>query len=167
MSFEFNEPAISEEEVAETVAKSGPRALAPKGNYKVRLHSMKGRSYEKDGQTRDLASLFFLNLDGNYKGAELTLFRVGGNPASTTNSEAVVAIGLAAGLTAEEVATMNWAIDVTNPVDEKGNVAAAFGTPAKGALSVEGIELMAYIDIEETKTGYKKNVIKNLKVLKE
>lgn len=165
MSFEFRTPAISQEDVEEAVAKSGPRALAPKGNYKVRLHSITGRSYEKDGQTRDLAKLFFINLEGNYKGAELTLFRVGGDQATTTNKEAVIAIGLAAGLTNEQVASLNWAIDVTNPVDDRGNVAAAFGTSATGPLKIEGLELMAYVEIEEGTNGYKRNIVKNLKLV--
>ena len=165
--FEFMAPAVTADEVKEAAAQAGPRQLAPKGKYKVRLHSMRGRVYEKDGQTRDLASLFFINLDGNYKGAELALFRVGGNPASTTSQQAVIAIGLAAGLTPEEISTLNWAVDTSNPVDDKGNVAAAFGTPARGAISVEGLEFMASIDEETNEnTGYTKNVIKGLRVAK-
>lgn len=160
-------PAMTVEEVNEAQKKaaesSGPRELAPKGTYKVRLHSMRGRSYEKDGQTRDLASIFFINMEGRYKGAELTLFRKGGDPATTTNLRSVVAILTAAGLTPEEIATTNWAIDTENPVDEKGNVVAAFVKADDSVVSTEGLEFDAYIDVEEQDNGYEKNVIKSLR----
>lgn len=164
MDFNFMSPGLTDDEVKEQVAKNGPRELAQPGRYNLRLHSIRGRKYtKKDGVSGESATLFFINKDGNYKGAELTLFRVGGNPASTTSQSAVIAIGIAAGLTASQIKDLNWAV-TDEAADERGNLVAALGTAETGPLSIEGLEFVGTVDIAvNEKTGYESNVVKYIK----
>lgn len=169
MNFKHVTPEVSKEEIQEATKTNGPRQLAPKGTYEVRLHSMRGKKI--NSASGELVSIFFINTEGNYKGAELTLFRVGGNQATTTNRKSVVAIGLAAGLSGAEIENLNWAVDDSEDADERGNLPAAFTTGDNQIVDVEGLRFEAYIDVEPagvSKSGREyaaKNVIVSLKAL--
>jgi len=168
MSFEFETPEVDQEKVEKVLTKNGDRQVAPEGNYKVRLHNISGRVYTRksDGaEGQQLAKLFFINTEGNFKGAELTLFRVGGNSATTTNAEAVMTIALAAGLDKDSLGEANWSIDISAKADDFGNLPAAIGTAKGGELNIVGLEMEAFIGVSERKDGTKYNEIKNLKVL--
>lgn len=164
MDFNFMSPGLTDDEVKEAVSKNGPRELAQPGRYTLRLHSIRGRKYTRaDGSAGESATLFFINKDGNYKGAELTLFRVGGNAASTTSQSAVIAVGIAAGLNPAQIKDLNWAL-TDEAIDERGNVKAALGTAETGPLSIEGLEFVGTVDISvNEKTGYESNVVKYIK----
>lgn len=162
MEFNFMAPGLSTDEVNEAVAKSSPRVLADPGRYKVKLINVKGRKYTKDGVDGELATIFFGIQGGNYKGAELTLFRLKDGSGGTTNPGAVISIGVAAGLTADQIKDLNWAVS-DEAADERGNLKAAFGSEELGPISVEGLEFSAVVDIKTNeKTGYQNNVIKYL-----
>jgi hypothetical protein len=167
MAFNYTQPAITDEEIKEAEKNSGPRELAKKGKYKVRLHSMRGRLYvQKDtGEEKPLVSLFFINLDGNYKGAELTLFRTKNGPGTTTNARDVITILKAAGLSDEDIKVTNWAVDEEAQINDKGGLAAAFLKPDGSTVMVEGLEFEAFIDIDKRNPEFEKNVIKGLKIL--
>jgi hypothetical protein len=163
MGFNYTAPAVTDADIEEAQKASGPREAAPKGSYRVRLHSMRGKQYAKDGITKDLVELFFIIVGGNFKGANMTLFRCKNDPATTTNRRDVITMLKAAGLSDDEIKGTNWAIDTDVVLDERGRVAAAFVKADGSTVLVDGLEFEAFVDLDVTNPEYPKSVVKNLK----
>jgi hypothetical protein len=153
MSFEFIAPSIDEGEAAKLSASVKAREATGPGTYKLAVASVSGRTYEKDGETREMLKVYFVHSDdanSNLYGVEQVFFRPNGDKSKTTNQHVIAALATASGAT--EIGVVNWAVDADGAADDRGNLPAALLASGE-ELSVKGTEFIVTLEEDQSEYG--------------